>query len=94
MESKKNIDVTIGDYLRWLYPLGYIDESARKVSHGLVMDIKNEDDLDGRIALLLDSGYKQTFWLSIELLIELGDAEILRDGKWQKLQQAADNQQY
>jgi len=92
MESKKNIEVEIGDYLRWLYPLGYIDQSARKFSHGLVMDIKNEDDLDGRIALLLDSGYKQTFWLSIELLIELGDAEILRDGKWQKLQQATHNQ--
>ena len=85
MENKENINIAIGDYLRWLYPLGYIDKSARKFSHGLVMDIKNEDDLDGRIALLLDSGYKQTFWLSIELLIELGDAEILRDGKWQKL---------
>ena len=94
MESKKNIEVEIGDYLRWLYPLGYIDESARKFSHGLVMDIKNEDDLDGRIVLLLDSGYKQTFWLSIELLIELGDAEILRDGEWQKLQQAAYNRQH
>ena len=50
------------------------------------MDVKNEDDLDGRIVLLLDSGYKQTFWLSIELLIELGDAEILKDGEWQRLQ--------
>ena len=85
MENKENINIAIGDYLRWLYPLGYIDKSTRKFSHGLVMDIKNEDDLDGRIALLLDSGYKQTFWLSIELLIELGDAEILTDGKWQKL---------
>jgi hypothetical protein len=50
------------------------------------MEIKEEDSLDGRIALLLDSGYKQTFWLSVELLIELGDAEILRDGDWQRLQ--------
>jgi len=49
------------------------------------MDIREEDDMDGRIALLLDSGYKQTFWLSIELLIELGDAEILKHGEWQKL---------
>ena len=72
--------------MRWLYPLGYIDKSARKFSYGLVMEIKEEDSLDGRIALLLDSGYKQTFWLSVELLIELGDAEILRDGDWQRLQ--------
>ena len=72
--------------MRWLYPLGYIDKSARKFSYGLVMEIKEEDSLDGRIALLLDSGYKQTFWLSGELLIELGDAEILRDGDWQRLQ--------
>jgi|TARA_R100001594_G_scaffold44801_2_gene77327 hypothetical protein len=84
MGNKKNIK--IGDYMRWLYPLGYIDKSARKFSYGLVMEIKEEDSLDGRIALLLDSGYKQTFWLSIELLIELGDAEILRDGDWQRLQ--------
>ena len=85
MENKKNININIGDYLRWLYPLGYIDESARKFSYGLVMDVKEEDSLDGKIALLLDAGYKQTFWLSIELLIELGDAEILKDGKWQRL---------
>ena len=85
MESRKNININIGDYLRWLYPLGYIDESARKFSYGLVMDVKEEDSLDGKIALLLDAGYKQTFWLSIELLIELGDAEILKDGKWQRL---------
>jgi hypothetical protein len=84
MGNKKNIK--IGDYMRWLYPLGYIDKSARKFSYGLVMEIKEEDSLDGRIALLLDSGYKQTFWLSVELLIELGDAEILRDGDWQRLQ--------
>jgi len=86
MENRKNININIGDYLRWLYPLGYIDESARKFSYGLVMDIKEEDSLDGKIALLLDAGYKQTFWLSIELLIELGDAEILKDGEWQRLQ--------
>ena len=84
MENKKNIN--IGSYLRWLYPLGYIDKSARKFSYGLVMDIKEEESLDGKIALLLDTGYKQTFWLSIELLIELGDAEILKDGDWQRLQ--------
>ena len=83
MENKKNIKV--GDYLRWLYPLGYMDMKARKFSHGLVMEIKEEDTLDGKIVLLFDAGYKQTFWLSIELLIELGDAEILRDGVWQKL---------
>ena len=58
---------------------------ARKFSYGLVMEIKEEDTLDGKIALLLDAGYKQTFWLSIELLIELGDAEILRDGVWERL---------
>ena len=84
MENKKNIKV--GDYMRWLYPLGYVDQSARKFSYGLVMEIKEEDTLDGKIALLLDTGYKQTFWLAIELLIELGDAEILKDGDWQRLQ--------
>jgi len=84
MENKKNIKV--GDYMRWLYPLGYVDLKARKFSYGLVMEIKEEDTLDGKIALLLDTGYKQTFWLSIELLIELGDAEILKDGDWQRLQ--------
>jgi hypothetical protein len=78
--------IKAGDYLRWLYPLGYIDLAARRPSYGLVMRVKEEDeDVDGRIILLLDSGYKQTFWLSIELLIELGDAEILKDGEWQRL---------
>jgi len=59
---------------------------ARRFSYGLVMEIREEETLDGTVALLLDSGYKQTFWLSIELLIELGDAETLKDGEWQRLQ--------
>ena len=83
MENKKNIK--LGDYVRWLYPLGYISPRALRFSYGLILRIREEDDMDGRIALLLDSGYGQTFWLSIELLIELGDAEILKDGDWQKL---------
>mgnify|MGYP003123103767 CR=1 FL=1 len=84
MENKKSIKV--GDYIRWLYPLGYVDIKARRFSYGLVINIREEEDLDGTVALLLDSGYKQTFWLSVELLIELGDAEILKDGHWQRLQ--------
>tara|TARA_A100001515_G_scaffold140559_1_gene136378 strand:+ start:1554 stop:1808 length:255 start_codon:yes stop_codon:yes gene_type:complete len=83
MENRKNIKV--GDYVRWLYPLGYIDIQARKYSYGLIIEIKEEERMDGMLAFLLDSGYKQTFWLSVELLIELGNAEILRNGKWQKL---------
>tara|TARA_R100000664_G_C2691854_1_gene95656 strand:+ start:95 stop:346 length:252 start_codon:yes stop_codon:yes gene_type:complete len=83
MENKKSIKV--GDYIRWLYPLGYVDIKARRFSYGLVINIREEEDLDGTVALLLDSGYKQTFWLSVELLIELGDAEILKNGHWQKL---------
>jgi len=59
---------------------------SRWFSHGLVMDIKKqEEELEDTVVLLLDSGYRQTFWLSIELLIELGDAEILRNGFWKKL---------
>ena len=83
MENKKNIEV--GDYIRWLYPLGYISPKARRFSYGLVIDIRDEDSLYGSVALLLDSGYNHTFWLSVELLIELGDAETLKDGEWQKL---------
>ena len=84
MENKKNIKV--GDYIRWLYPLGYVSMKSRWFSHGLVMDIKKqEEELEDTVVLLLDSGYRQTFWLSIELLIELGDAEILRNGFWKKL---------
>ena len=83
MQNKKSIKV--GDYIRWLYPLGYVDIKARRFSYGLVINIREEEDLDGTVALLLDSGYKQTFWLSVELLIELGDAEILKNGHWQKL---------
>ena len=59
MVNRKSIKV--GDYLRWLYPLGYIDLASRRPSYGLVMDVKNEDDLDGRIVLLLDSVYRTTY---------------------------------
>jgi hypothetical protein len=84
MESRKNIKV--GDYVRWLYPLGYVDLQKRQYSYGLVTDVKDEDlRLDGCIILLLDSGYKQSFWLSLDLLIELGDLEIIKDGEWHKV---------
>jgi hypothetical protein len=86
MVSKDNIK--IGDYVRWLYPLGYIDLQRRNFSYGLVMNVREEEDeqsIDGKIVLLLDSGYKQTFWLSLDLLIELGNLELLIDGEWRKV---------
>ena len=83
MENRKNIKV--GDYVRWLYPLGYIDLQKRQYAYGLVIDIKDEEErIDGKIILFLDSGYKQVFWLSLDLLIELGNLEMLRNGKWRK----------
>lgn len=86
MVSKDSIK--IGDYVRWLYPLGYIDLQRRNFSYGLVMNVREEEDeqsIDGKIVLLLDSGYKQTFWLSLDLLIELGNLELLIDGEWRKV---------
>jgi hypothetical protein len=86
MVSKDSIK--IGDYVRWLYPLGYIDLQRRNFSYGLVMNVREEEDeqsIDGKIVLLLDSGYKQTFWLSLDLLIELGNLELLINGEWRKV---------
>ena len=86
MENRKNIK--IGDYVRWLYPLGYVDINKRQFSYGLIINQREEgeDYIDGRIILLLDSGYKQSFWLSLDLLIDLGSLEILKDGNWQKVE--------
>ena len=86
MVSKDSIK--IGDYVRWLYPLGYVDLQRRNFSYGLVMNVREEEDeqsIDGKIVLLLDSGYKQTFWLSLDLLIELGNLELLIDGEGEKV---------
>ena len=84
MENRKNIKV--GDYVRWLYPLGYIDIQKRHYSYGLVTTIKEEEErIDGKIILFLDSGYKQLFWLSLDLLVELGKLEILKNGTWSKV---------
>ena len=86
MVSKDSIK--IGDYVRWLYPLGYVDLQRRNFSYGLVMNVREEEDeqsIDGKIVLLLDSGYKQTFWLSLDLLIELGNLELLINGEWEKV---------
>ena len=79
MENRKNIK--IGDYVRWLYPLGYQDIKQRNYSYGLVTNIQDEEErIDGKIILFLDSGYKQLFWLSLDLLVDLGKLEILKDG--------------
>lgn len=63
--------------------MGYINMRKREYSYGLVMDARLEKDMDGRIILLLDSGYRQSFWLSLDLLVELGELQVLRDGQWQ-----------
>ena len=66
MENRKNIK--IGDYVRWLYPLGYQDIKQRNYSYGLVTNIQDEEArIDGKIILFLASGYKQLFWLSLDL---------------------------
>ena len=84
MENRKNIK--IGDYVRWLYPLGYQDIKKRNYSYGLVTNIKDEEErIDGKIILFLDSGYKQLFWLSLDLLVDLGKLEILKDGTWREV---------
>ena len=84
MENRKNIK--IGDYVRWLYPLGYQDIKQRNYSYGLVTNIQDEEErIDGKIILFLDSGYKQLFWLSLDLLIDLGKLEILKDGTWREV---------
>ena len=84
MENRKNIK--IGDYVRWLYPLGYVDIQKRNYSYGLITNIKDEEErIDGKIILFLDSGYKQLFWLSLDLLVELGKLEILKNGTWRKV---------
>ena len=84
MENRKNIK--IGDYVRWLYPLGYQDIKQRNYSYGLVTNIQDEEErIDGKINLFLDSGYKQLFWLSLDLLVDLGKLEILKDGTWRKV---------
>jgi hypothetical protein len=84
MENRKNIK--IGDYVRWLYPLGYQDIKQRNYSYGLVTNIQDEEErIDGKIILFLDSGYKQLFWLSLDLLVDLGKLEILKDGTWRKV---------
>jgi hypothetical protein len=67
--------------------MGYIDMQKREYSYGLVMDARFEKDMDGRIILLLDSGYKQSFWLSLDLLVELGELQVLRVGQWQDVRQ-------
>ncbi len=84
MENRKNIK--IGDYVRWLYPLGYQDIKQRNYSYGLVTNIQDEEErIDGKIILFLESGYKQLFWLSLDLLVDLGKLEILKDGTWRKV---------
>ena len=43
MENRKNIK--IGDYVRWLYPLGYQDIKQRNYSYGLVTNIQDEESI-------------------------------------------------
>ncbi len=74
----------IGDYVRWKYPLGYVRPADDKThSHALITDMREDAERwDGRVILLLDTKYRQSFWLSLDLLVELGELEVLRDGNW------------
>jgi len=84
MVNKRNIK--IGDYVRWLYPLGYVNIQKHKCAQGLIIDIKGEDDrIDGLILCVLDCSYNQSFWLSLDLLIDLGQLQVLNNGKWEHI---------
>ena len=86
MKVKIMRGLKIGDYVRWKYPLGYVDNNKKTHSHGLATDMKEEmERWDGKVILLLDTKYKQYFWLSLDLLIELGELEVLQDGDWKRL---------
>jgi len=78
--------IKIGDYVRWKYPLGYVDNREKTHSHGLITDMRDDSERwDGKVVLLLDTKYKQSFWLSLDLLIELGELEVLRNGDWARI---------
>ena len=84
MVNKKNIKV--GDYVRWLYPLGYIDFQERRYAQGIITKLKGKDDrIDGLTICILDSSYNQFFWLSLDLLIDLGHMQVLDDGEWKTI---------
>jgi len=87
MANKKNIK--IGDYVRWLYPLGYVDSQKRRYAQGLITQMKGDDSrLDGVTMCILDSSYHQLFWLSLDLLIDFGQLQVLNNGTWEDVRKA------
>jgi|TARA_R110000824_G_scaffold391615_1_gene589515 hypothetical protein len=78
-----NGKLQIGDYIRWLYPLGYVDAQRRNYTHGLITEIKYDDEIvDGQTLKIVETRTNKSFWLSTDLLISYGSAEVLRNGKW------------
>jgi len=78
-----NGKLQIGDYIRWLYPLGYVDAQRRNYTHGLITKIKYDDEIvDGQTLRIVETRTNKSFWLSTDLLISYGSAEVLRNGKW------------
>ena len=78
-----NGELQIGDYIRWLYPLGYVDAQRRNYTHGLITEIKYDDEIvDGQTLRIVETRTNKSFWLSTDLLISYGSAEVLRNGKW------------
>ena len=78
-----NSKLQIGDYIRWLYPLGLVDAQRRNYTHGLITEIKYDDEIvDGQTLKIVETRTNKSFWLSTDLLISYGSAEVLRNGKW------------
>lgn len=74
-----------GNYIRWVYPLGNLQEQKKESAYGLLLDLKNDDDWLEVSAHVMHVKTGMSFWLSLELLIEIGNLEVLHDGKWSKV---------
>jgi hypothetical protein len=76
--------LSVGDYIRWLKPLG--NTINKDYIYGIIVSIIKIDtnEEEPRIKIM-DTQTQKYMWLPLRLLVELGQLQLATEGGWLKV---------
>jgi hypothetical protein len=84
MKPKMADMLMVGDYIRWLKPLG--NSVDRGYIYGIITSIVMTDTNEQEPKIkILDTKTQKDMWLPLRLLVELGDLQIASENGWTKV---------
>ncbi len=81
----ENVDkLVVGDYIRWLKPMG--NSFDKDYVYGIITNIamNNANDKEPEVRIL-DTRSRKNIWLPLRLLVDLGNLQVSNAAGWTKV---------